>query len=1102
MKLYKLLESGGKTLKKTKNHNIRNVVLAILSVLLLIILIFFGSQNFIQKKLNSTSEHVPNLNMAVVNEDNGTTYRGKKYLLAKDYLNGLKLPKNVSMDVVPRGVAESGLKDNSYQLAVFIPTDFSNKIVDVDNPNPQKLDIQYKINAKNQAMKSRCHDEADDIIQGLNKKLVTIYDLGIMSNLFDAQNKVAGIYARQDALAAAYRNGLAEPITDLSQGFPDLQDGTKSLLSESKAYQQAQKQANQAQALAAAEQAKSTKDDLTKIMQQQAKNNQNKAELAKQTLQTSSKTDDQIPQTINALDNQNKQLSQGIGSSQNDAAAKLQKDFETYSQGYEDEINNVKKALQTTNGQIDPNAVNHSSSSSSSSNSGTKQQSTSQDNSMTFGEYLKQKDKNLYQELSDLDNIKDLNDLYSKLPFNGKIPDEVKATLTNQEYQTIQKDIDSIENSNQQLTQAGLTPKFDGNSDEVSNFDTLYKRAHKGQKNDATKEQSQQVVLSDFSNVDQDKFKVVVPNKVKITNAQQIGNNTYEVSVGNASKITLNLSFKPVDLKGENATVEVTYLHKADEPKKVTVTNQTTQVVQTTKSNAKQQNNNHADQNQTSQNSQASQPSQASKSNQNDSNQQPTTTSTKTDNQTNTTTQEVSNDKDRNFTITFNLAETEGNQLMSSNKLSQTIGEWLAEYDDAAKMAAARADALKNRPIQKMFNEKLGDVLSGLVKQANSQNKQDNANLLSTLEQDSSKLAAEKSNYEKELASIGSGSKQALQDAQSQIQKLQQAQEALNKNAENSKSADDSDSSNDNASSAADLENLGNQASATNDDVSQDNGAFDGIYQELTSLNGSLGSIQNSGKSLNGKSMNLQKTFRNELAKSGDFAQAFINVLNAAYKNGVPNQKLLNFITNPVGGVGNEVVSERTQSYNMGMWTIVLAILSLFIAYTVENMKYFQNGKYFSKKQTKIDVHTRKLIFLGVTSFLSGIILAPIAAKQFPIIDSNRLLWDLSFIFLSMTLTLVFYALMHYAKIWGTGIVIAALLNYIFNQTQFLKNVILQHLNILGLVGNQLLSVAMFNTTNAVLGLVVMGVLIVAAGLVILFVPEHDQEVPHEEAMV
>ena len=1101
------IKNRRKTLKKTKNHHVRNIILALLSVLLLLVLIFFGSQNFIQKKLNSTSGHIPTLNMAVVNEDNGTTYRGKKYLLAKSYLNGLKLPKNVSMDVVPRGVAESGLKNNSYQLAIFIPTDFSAKIVDVDNPNPQKLNIQYKINAKSQAMESRCHGEADDIIQGLNRKLVSIYDLEIMSNLFDAQNKVAGIYARQGTLAAIYRNGLAEPISNLSQGFPNLQEGTKSLLSESQAYQQAQKQANQAAALSEAAQAKSEKDNLTKIMQQQAKNNQNKAELAKSMMQTSSSTDDQVPQEIDALANQNKQLSQGIGDSKASAADKLQKDFETYSQGYENEINTVKKTLQSVNGQLDPSAVkndvNHMSSpdapltNPNNPSTDVNHQSSGQNssNSITLKDYLEHNDPSLYNELEGLDNINDLNALYLKLPFNGKLSEEAKASLTKKQYDQITDDIKKINSSNQQLANAGLKPVFNENSQEISSFDNLYQQVHKGQKNDATKTQTQQVVLGDFTNVDQDQFEVTVPNKVTIVNSNakliDPNTNTYKISVGSAKKLILTLSFKPVDLKGENSTIKVEYLHKEDEPKKVTISNQTNQQITEVVQPDKQDN----AQLKSSQEQSSNQSSKADQSNGQQASENMSSVKNNSQTKTITQMQEVSNDKDRCFSISFDLAGIMDSKPTSNSELNQIIGEWLAEYDDAAKMAQARANLLKDRPIQKLMNEKLSDVLSGLVKQANDQNKKDNSNLMTILDQDSAKLAQEKANYEKELAAVGANSKQTLQNAQSQIQKLQQAQDKLNQMAQKMGTGSDS-------SDMSDLSDLSDQADSTNKDASQDNGAFDGIYQELTGLNNSLGSIQNSGKSLNGKSMNLQKAFRNELAKSGDFAQSFINVLNAAYKNGVPNQKLLNFITNPVGGAGNEVVSERTQSYNMGMWTIVLAILAWFIAYAVENMKYFQSGKYFSKKQTKLNIHARKLIFLGIASLLSGVILAPIAAKQFPIIDSNRLLWNLSFIFLSMTLTLVFYCLMHYAKIWGTGLIIASLLNYVFNQTQFLKNVILQHLNVLGLVGNQLLSVAMFNTTNAVLGLVVMGVLMIAASLVILFVPERNQEVLHEEAMV
>lgn len=806
-----------------------------------------------------------------------------------------------------------------------------------------------------------------------------MYDLGIMSNLFDAQNKVAQIYARQGALAATYRNGLAEPISALSQGFPDIQDGTKAILSGSKAYQKAQKQADQAQALASVKQIQNEKDDITKIMQQQAKNNQNKAQLAKQVMQSSDKLDDQVPQELTALSNRNEQLNQGIGNSKAEAADQLQKAFESYNQAYENEIASIKKVLQSTNGQLDASDVKNSADNSNNqeTTAGSKGASSqsNQNKTITIGEYLKKKDPDLYSKLLNMDNIDDLNALYGQLPYNIALPDQVKSKMSAQDYQQIQSDIESIKNSNQQLQKLGLQPKFDGNQDETGKFEQLSKKDNKDSQSDDTKQQTQQIVLSDFKNADQDQFTITVPNKVTVTNGQQVASNTYKISVGNASKVVLNLSYKTVDLKGESTVVKIAYAHPQAKPQKVTVSNATVETTVQPEQSSKAGN----DQAKQS-SSQAGQTSQA----ENAESQKQTSNQTKVTSQT----QEVSNDKDRSFAISFDLATITNDSGTSDSKLNQLIGKWVAEYNDAAKMASIRVEALKDQPIKQLMNENLDDVLESLVKQANSQHKQDNASLLALLDQDSTQLAQKKADYEKELASIGSNSKQELQNAQKQIQKLQQAQDEMNKNAE--KSVSDNVSDKDSTVDMNDLSDLSDQASDTNQDVSQDSGAFDGIYQELTSLNNSIGSIQNSGKSLNGKSMNLQKAFRNELAKRGDFAQSFINVLNAAYRNGVPNQKLLNFITNPVGGTGNEVVSERTQSYNMGMWTIVLVILAWFIAYAIDNMKYFQSGKYFSKKQTKLNVHTRKLIFLGIISLLSGVVLAPIAAKQFPIIECGN----------------------------------------------------------------------------------------------------------------
>lgn len=1079
-----------------RKHNVRNVIILVVSIVLLLVLILFGSQNFKQKA--TKSKHTAPLNMAIVNEDNGTTYRNKHYLLAKDYLNGLNVPKDVSMVVVPRGVAESGLKNNTYQLVVYIPTNFSAKIVDVNNPDPKKLNIQYKINAKSQAMKSRCKDEAQDIIRGLNQKLVSIYNLGIMSNLFDAQNQVAGIYSRQGQLAAAYRNGLASPISTLSEGFPDLQSGTNAIISEGKAYQEGIKQANQATALAQAQQNQSLNTTLAQVMQEQAQNNQNNAKLVQQMMEVSQQTtNEEIPQILNTLSERNQQLSQSVGNSK-DASEQLINGFEAYSKGYEEKIAALKQVLESTEGQIKPDEIKpgDSSNASSDSSSASSSSQSSSNSEITFGEYLKQNDPELYQKImKQLNDVSDLNELYAQLPFNGTIPDEVKKGLSNADYQKIKQSISEINSANRILENNGLTVNFDGNSTEADQFKAAVAEAKKDQDQGSQSDevQTQQITLSNLNNVEGDKFTIEVPKNVTVVGATQVANQTYEVTGGN-STLDLKLQFKPSDLKGENTQIKVTYNHKEAEPKKVTVTNQTTQQVTQTVQAAP------TESSKTNEDSQTSQ-AQSSSEQKSTASQPAATTSSKTD--TKTETEEISNDKDRSFTITFDLAGVSESAIPGDAKVAKITGEWAARYEDAAQMANARVKLIKAGGIQDLMNRKLSDVLSDLVNQANDQNNKDNQSLLAILNENEEQLKQQKAEYEKKLQEIGSNSADTLDNVDQQLQSLKQAQDQLKQAAEKMPS----DSQNESATSASDdstsaLSDLRNDASETNASANEDDTAFDSIYTQLSELNKSLGSVQNSGKSLNGKSMNLQKAFQNELAKSGDFAQAFINVLNAAYKNGVPNQKLLNFITNPVGEKANEVISEHTQSYNMGLWTLVLAILSWFIAYAVETMKYFQSDKYFSKAKTKLNEHARRLIFLVISSLVTGWGLAKISVKQFPIIDANRLLWYLSFIFLSICMTLMFYVIIHQGKVFGTSLIVAAILNFMLNQTQFLKNVVLQKLNVLALVGKQLLNVAMFSSSNAILGLVVMGVVIIASGLMILFLPDRKQEQMNEQAMV
>ena len=174
-------------MKKQQQHNWHVLIGAVACLALILGIVFVGGRALKRNNNLRTARGSHPIRIAFVNEDNGVTYRHVHYNLGKAYIQGIGHPRGERIVAVPRDVAESGLKNNSFQLAVFVPTNFSARIVDVDNPDPHKVKVQYIINAKSAGEKVRCKEVAQQIVTGLNQKLVTIYDMGILSNLYDAQ---------------------------------------------------------------------------------------------------------------------------------------------------------------------------------------------------------------------------------------------------------------------------------------------------------------------------------------------------------------------------------------------------------------------------------------------------------------------------------------------------------------------------------------------------------------------------------------------------------------------------------------------------------------------------------------------------------------------------------------------------------------------------------------------------------------------------------------------------------------------------------------------------------------------------------------------------
>ena len=124
------------------------------------------------------------LNVAVVNEDRAVKVDKKEYNLGASYVKNLERDDSQNWYIVTRGAADTGLENGKYQLVVTIPSDFSEKVLDVNAISADRTIVTYKVNAAgNQQIENEANSLAKDIIADLNSQLVDMYMASILSNL-------------------------------------------------------------------------------------------------------------------------------------------------------------------------------------------------------------------------------------------------------------------------------------------------------------------------------------------------------------------------------------------------------------------------------------------------------------------------------------------------------------------------------------------------------------------------------------------------------------------------------------------------------------------------------------------------------------------------------------------------------------------------------------------------------------------------------------------------------------------------------------------------------------------------------------------------------
>ncbi|WP_141551485.1 type VII secretion protein EsaA [Bacillus toyonensis] len=177
------------------------------------------------KKANENT--TPKMTVALVNEDQGTVFEGNKIAFGDQFVKNVNKNTKQEWYVVSRGVAENGLKNNNYNMMIVIPNDFSRKAVAIDSELPEKLTLNYKVNATgNNDLKAEAENTASTILEDFNKQIIDVYFASIIIKLQGAQDNIGKIIEKGNVQTTMYKKDVHSPLANYTNQFKTVQDYT------------------------------------------------------------------------------------------------------------------------------------------------------------------------------------------------------------------------------------------------------------------------------------------------------------------------------------------------------------------------------------------------------------------------------------------------------------------------------------------------------------------------------------------------------------------------------------------------------------------------------------------------------------------------------------------------------------------------------------------------------------------------------------------------------------------------------------------------------------------------------------------------------------
>ena len=936
-----------------KNRIYKYVGSSLLALGLLALMVFLNlsvqKNTTIHNENSAKANQQTKLNVAIVNEDKPVYVDTKEYNLGASYVKNIERDNSQNWSVVPRGAADSGLESGKYQLVLTIPSDFSEKILDINSINVDKTTINYKVNAQgNLQVENDANKLAKDIVADLNGQLVDMYMASILNNLYTAQKNVQASSQIQATNIGNYRTNLYGTAINSKNLFPTLYSMSSSSVDANSAL-------------------KTGLDSYSQIF-----GRYDVSQIA---------YGEKLGTLLKNRDTEKKNHADVITGLISKSREDVQKQIETYKE--------LIKAQRILTSNIDGTPA---------STDGT---------SPEVEAYYKKVADNISEEIATLktnltdertkfeNHKKDIrNFVDEKLAAYYETSEKNNITLGQFLDKAANKDLEKVEESLKEQLASAISelPKEDFSGKEFSGFGmtpiTIPSVNYTELK--TIKEPSDEINSTDLKNLED----------LAITSTSAVGRTGTKAKV--SWKAGTGVTVHSVTYDG----TPVEFGQEID-----LKTGGTFKVVYSLAEVA------------------------------------PTPTPTPTPT-TGSTGGPSPTPKAEPETVDISLNDVQAVSapidVLAVQQAAVTYGQKVQKIaSDYQKVEALRQ---AYNTVKELRNSDVTDALSNIWLEAISSNLKKYEDSLTAPASDTdtegtkekvdkalSKLTTLKPVLEKNVKDVLTTNQELNTKINEQLELYKKLEENLKDLVEKQGKGNDAfeETNNQLATLNSDYAALLSETTGVKESSQSNVKAAESVNETLGNFNRELSNAQTSTEKLSQDADSLMTQFNEELTNNGNFVESFVKVLNNAYQNGVPNEVLLNFLSNPVTQNATSVKA-TVNVYRPFTWILLLEIVSLFTAYLFATQNVIRKVKDKFKLDKLHDTDLMTVTILSALSLVVGLVVGVVSSVQLQVGREYQPSWVLLIVLAAFVLIQGQYLLLKHFRVIGMGLSFFMMISFVY----------------------------------------------------------------------